>query len=72
MRFQTANLKIVFCVLLAVSGIGLCVILALVFGLTGIWPNAPVPEMSVWIIYIAVALVALRVALALSMRVDRR
>ncbi|MEJ7777013.1 MAG: hypothetical protein WKF52_06490 [Sphingomicrobium sp.] len=64
--------KLIYGVFVAAFAIGLALILALFVGFTGVWLDAQVPHISVLIVYVALALVVLRLALAWSMRADRR
>jgi len=68
----SARTKLIYRVFVAAFMIGLALILALLIGFTGVWRNAPVPEITVLIFYAAIAMFLLRLALAWSMRADRR
>ena len=62
----------IYSVFIAAFAIGLALILALFVGFTGVWFDAQVPQISVLIVFAALALVALRLVLAWSMRADGR
>jgi len=60
----------------AASAIGLALVIALLLSLGGYfifgWVRAPVSEVAPWLINAAIALIVIRLLLALSIRVDRR
>lgn len=68
----SSRTKLISRVFAAAFVIGLALILALLIGFTGVWPDAPVDQIIVLINYAAIALFLLRLALAWSMRADRR
>jgi hypothetical protein len=63
--------KLIYGGVIAAFAIGLVLILALLIGLTGVWLDAQVPQISVLIVYVAIVMVVLRIALVWSRRADR-
>jgi ABC-type dipeptide/oligopeptide/nickel transport system permease subunit len=69
---SSGRTKLIYGVFMAVFAIGLGLILALIVGFTGAWFDEKVPQISALIVYVAIVMLVLRLALAWSMRADRR
>jgi hypothetical protein len=64
--------KVVYGVFVGTFAIGLALILALLVSFTGVWRDAPMPQITTLIVGVALVMVVLRLALAWSMWADGR
>ena len=63
--------KLIYAVLITAFAIGLALTAALIIGFSGMWLEAQVPQITVLIVWTAIAVSVLRIGLAWSMRADR-
>jgi len=72
----SSRTRVLYWLYVAASAIGLALVIALLLSLGGYfifgWVRAPVSEVAPWLINAAIALIVIRLLLALSIRVDRR